>query len=146
MNMVSSFFELYTGFHMLGDVFVILFLSLISIPIVRWAYNWNRDFGWYYPLIFFFLVTPIIILLIKGRRSQEKIKLLKIPLPKFILTYIWVNVGFALTSSFADILKYTIVRETFPIFSINLGVVFYLIMYCLAYFIIRKKLITIRHS
>jgi len=70
--MEPSFFEIYFGFSALPDAMSIIFYSLISIPIVRWAYNWNRDFGWYYPLLVLFIIPPIIILLIKKKVTLQK--------------------------------------------------------------------------
>ena len=122
------------------NVMSIFFLSIVTIPIVRWSYNWNRDFGFYYPLVFLFIVTPVLLLIIKGKIETEKSTKLPITLSNFILYYVWINIGCVFCWSIADFygMNYDILN-----LEVNLGIILYLTVYTLIYSLIRKRFISI---
>jgi len=90
------------------EAYLIYFVwSIVTIPIVLWARKWGRVQFWYWISIFWFFITPIILLLIKGKnKSREDLKELSFFHFDTIINYLFINFIFTYFYTSASVRGY----------------------------------------
>lgn len=117
------------------EVYSIFFLwSLLTIPIVLWARKWGREQFWYWLGTFLFFITPIIVLLIKGRNKKSS-NANKLSFFHFqtIINYLFINFVFIYFYTAAPLMGYS------PQIGAASGIIIVIIAYLVSRSISRTK-------
>ncbi len=90
------------------EVYSVFFLwSFLTIPIVLWARKWGREQFWYWLGTFLFFITPIVVLLIKGKnRASSNVNKLSFFHFQTIINYLFINFVFIYFYSAAPVRGY----------------------------------------